>query len=230
MSVRWLPPTPLLMLGAVAVVIGLAILVSLGMTDGFDRAVGEAIRADAVHGLLSPLRVLTELGSTEGVTLMAIVAVALGVGLHRWREGLAAALTIALASIGTTLFKIGIARERPELLDPIVVEHGFSFPSGHSMLSMVAYGVLAVLISRSTLPRAARGAIIGPLLLVVLAVGVSRVWLGVHHPTDVIAGWLTGAVIVLAYARLTRSGSTAPGGEAADGDRAAPRSDPPGPG
>src|SRR5690606_21822181 len=115
------------------------------------------------------------------------------------------ALTIALASIANSLFKIGIARERPELLDPIVVEHGFSFPSGHSMLSMVAYGVLAVLVSRSALPRAARGAIIGLLLLVVLAVGVSRVWLGVHHPTDVIAGWITGGVIVLLYARLTRS-------------------------
>jgi membrane-associated phospholipid phosphatase len=67
------------------------------------------------------------------------------------------------------------------------------------------------------------------LALVILAVGLSRVWLGVHYPTDVLAGWTIGALVVLGFARISR-GWTAPAAEGAAADPAAPRSDPPGPG
>jgi undecaprenyl-diphosphatase len=84
-----------------------------------------------------------------------------------------------------------------------------------------------VLIWRSRLPDSAKLAFIGLVAVIVLAVGVSRVWLGVHHPTDVLAGWIVGAVIVLLYADLTRGVSREPAAAAVDVDRAAPRSDPP---
>ena len=118
----------------------------------------------------------------------------------------------------------------PDLLEPIVVEHGFSFPSGHAALSMVAYGVLGVLVMRSRLPIAVRRVIVVALGVLVLLIGLSRVWLGVHYPTDVLAGWTAGATIVLVYARLTRSVSPEPAAAAVDVDPAAQRSDPPAPG
>lgn len=226
------PPAPLawvLLLGVVIVVL-LAVAVSSGLSDPFDRAVIDVVRSEALRGLLTPMRLITELGSTEAVIAVAAVTLAVGVLIGPWLHGLAGAITIGLASIANQALKAFIARERPDLLEPIVVEHGFSFPSGHAALSMVAYGVLGVLVMRSRLPIGVRRLILGALAIVVLLVGVSRIWLGVHFPTDVLAGWTAGAVIVLVFARLSRSVSPEPAEAAVDADPAGPRSDPPAPG
>jgi hypothetical protein len=142
--------------GAVLFVIGLAVMVSVDLTDTFDASVIGLVRAPELVGVLAPLRSITELGSTAAVAAVAIVSALLGPLIGTWRSGLGGAMAITLASLGNSAFKIGIARERPSLLEPVIVEHGFSFPSGHSALGMVAYGVLAVVVSRSSLPRAAR--------------------------------------------------------------------------
>lgn len=216
--------------GGVALVIALAVGVSLDLTDGFDHAVIQAVRAPALQGILAPLGIITELGSTWAITVIAAVTLLVGVAIGPWRHGLIGAVTIGLASIANSSMKLAIARERPELLEPIIVERGFSFPSGHSALGMVAYGVLAVLVSRSRLPLDVRRAVISGLVVLIGLIGISRIWLGVHYPTDVLAGWAAGAVIVLAYATLTRRVSPAPAEVAVDADPAAPRSDPPAPG
>ena len=221
---------PILTVGGLGVVTLLAIAVTTGVSDGFDAAVIGVVRSDALDAPLSPLRWITELGSTGAVTLVAIVAIVLGVLIGPWLHGLAGAVTIALASLGNQWIKAFIARNRPDLLEPVLAERGFSFPSGHALLSMVAYGVLGVLVMRSRLPIAVRRGVVVTLGLVVLLVGLSRVWLGVHYPTDVLAGWTTGAVIVLVYARLTRSVSPEPAAAAVDADQAGQRSDPPAPG
>jgi undecaprenyl-diphosphatase len=215
-----------LAVGAAALVLGLAVLISADMTDGFDSALIGLVRAPELRDVLSPLRTITELGSTTAVTVAALLALLTGLALAEWRTGLAGAVTITLASIGNTALKVAIARQRPDALEPIVVEHGFSFPSGHSMLGMVAYGVLAVIVSRSQLPPLVRRVILFGLGAVVGLIGLSRIWLGVHYPTDVIAGWSAGAVVVLVYAAITR-GWPAPVEAAAGGDPAAPRFDPP---
>jgi len=216
--------------GGVALVIALAVGVSLDLTDGFDHAVIQAVRAPALQGILAPLGIITELGSTWAITVIAAVTLLVGVAIGPWRHGLIGAVTIGLASIANSSMKLAIARERPELLEPIIVERGFSFPSGHSALGMVAYGVLAVLVSRSRLPLDVRRAVISGLVVLIGLIGISRIWLGVHYPTDVLAGWAAGAVIVLAYATLTRRVSPAPAELAVDADQAAPRSDRPAPG
>ena len=221
------PPTLVLMAAGVALVIGLAVLISAELTGAFDQAVIDAVRSPALQGPLSPLRAITELGSTGGVVAVAAIAFAFAVAIGPWRHGLIAAVTILLASIINSAFKIAMRRERPELLDPLIVERGFSFPSGHSALGMVAYGILAVLVSRSRLPKPWRMAIIVALGALVALIGISRIWLGVHYPTDVIAGWAAGGVIVLAYAAITRRVSPEPAAEAVDADPAARRSDRP---
>ena len=218
---------PILAIGGVALVTLLAIAVTSGISDGLDAAVIGVVRSTALSGLLAPLRWITQLGSTGAVTVVAVIAIAVGVLIGPWLHGIAGAVTIGLASLGNEWFKTLIARHRPDLLEPVLVERGFSFPSGHSLLSMVAYGVLGVLVMRSRLPLGVRRGVVAVLAVVILLVGLSRVWLGVHYPTDVLAGWTAGAVIVLVYARLTRSVSPEPAAAAVDADPAAPRSDPP---
>lgn len=223
---------PLLALGigGVVMLIALAVMVSTDLTDTFDGTIIAAVRAAALHDLLAPLGVITELGSTWAVVVVALLTFAVGMAIGPWRHGAAGAFTIGVASVANSALKMVIARARPDALDPIVVERGFSFPSGHSALGMVAYGVLAVLISRSRLPLAVRWIVILALAVLIGLIGVSRVWLGVHYPTDVLAGWAAGGVIVLVYAAITRRVSPEPGEGAVDADQGAQRSGRPAPG
>lgn len=218
---------PILVAGGTGLVALLAVGVTSGISDPFDRSVIDVIRSQSLRGLLAPLRLITELGSTTAVTAVAFLTLLVGVLIGPWLHGVAGAVTIGLAALGNELFKDVIARARPDLLDPVVQERGFSFPSGHSALGMVAWGVLGVLVLRSRLPRSVRIGIVAGLAVVVFLIGVSRVWLGVHYPTDVLAGWTAGAVIVLVYARVTRRVSPEPAAVAVDADPAPPRSDPP---
>jgi undecaprenyl-diphosphatase len=218
---------PILALGGVGIVVLLALAVTSGASEAFDRSIIEVVRADGLHDLLSPLRAITELGSTAAVTVIAVLTLLVGILIGPWLHGVAGAVTIGLASLANQTLKAIIARARPDLLDPIVEERGFSFPSGHSALGMAAWGILGVLVMRSRLPLAVRRAIVALLAVVIFLIGLSRVWLGVHYPTDVLAGWTAGAVIVLLYARLTRRVSPEPAAAAVDAGPAARRSDPP---
>lgn len=219
--------TPLLSGGGVLVVLALAVLVSIDATDAIDRGLMDALLSGGRSGPLAILDPITELGSTGVVIGVAALALLVGVLVGPWRHGVIAAVVIGLTSLGVDIVKSVVARTRPEILEPVLVERGFSFPSGHATLSMTAYGILAVLVSRSRLPRAVR-AVAGVLAaVVILLVGISRVWLGVHFPSDVLAGWIAGAVVVLLYADLTRGVSREPAAAAVDADPAAPRSDPP---
>lgn len=216
---------PFIALGGIAIVVLLAVAVGTGMTDAFDQSLIDGLRTHGLHGLLSPLRWITELGSTGAITVVAAVTLLVGVLIGPWPHGLAGAITVGLASLGVERLKEIVARERPELLDPIVVERGFSFPSGHATLSMIAYGVLAVFVTRSRWPRGFRVAIVVGLVVVVFLVGISRIWLGAHHPTDVLGGWTAGAVVVLLFASLTRGVPKEPAAAAVGADPGAPRSD-----
>jgi undecaprenyl-diphosphatase len=218
---------PILALGGSGIVVLLALAVTGGVSDGFDRFLIEAVRADELRGPLSPLRQITDLGSTWMVTLVAIATLAVGVLIGPWLHGVIGAATIGLASLGNGALKALIARARPDLLEPIVAERGFSFPSGHAAMGMVAWGILGVLVWRSRLPLGIRRGVVAALGVVIFLVGLSRVWLGVHYPTDVLAGWTAGAVIVLLFARLTRRVSPEPAAEGVRADPAARRSDRP---
>lgn len=216
MRTRAEPFTLLLTVGGIGLVVALAVLVSTGLSDPVDAGLASAVRSPELSSLLAPLRQITELGSTWAVVIVAVLTLALALAIGPWLHGVAGALTMVLASLLNSSLKLAIARERPELLEPLIEERGFSFPSGHAALGMVAYGILAVVIGRSRLPRAVRAVLIGTLLVLVLLIGLSRVWLGVHYPSDVLAGWIAGAVIVLLYRSLTRMVSREPAEAAID--------------
>ena len=115
---------------------------------------------------------------------------------RRWVDAvfLAAALLAPVINIG---LKELVARARPDPALALVQESGFSFPSGHAVFAAAFFGALIVLTGRWSVLRersGLRGALRGTLLLLILAVGASRVYLGAHWPSDVIAGFLSGGI------------------------------------
>jgi undecaprenyl-diphosphatase len=159
-------------------------------------------------------RDLTALGGVAVLSL-AIVGTA-GYFLLGRRIGSALFL---LASAGSgmalsTLAKGYFARERPDLVAHGSLVETTSFPSGHSLMAAVVYLTLGVLIARSLPKRRLKAYVLSMAALLAMLVGISRVYLGVHWPTDVLAGWIIGAAwaaLCLLIARvLARRGHVEP--------------------
>ena len=111
----------------------------------------------------------------------------------RWRDG----LFVAVATGGSALLNIAtkrlFARDRPSLWDSIAPEATYSFPSGHAMGSMTLAAVLILL----AWPTRARWWVIAAMAVFVPMVGLSRVYLGVHYPSDILAGWAAASIWVV---------------------------------
>ena len=138
--------------------------------------------------------VASRLGYEWGVVPFDLLLVLALAAMRKLREGLFAGVALA----GSALLNLGakqlFARDRPSLWESIVPESSFSFPSGHAMGSMTLAMVL-VLLSWHT-PH--RWRVAAPMAGFVLAVGLSRVYLGVHYPSDIMAGWAAACAWVAA--------------------------------
>ena len=134
-------------------------------------------------------------GVVTGLIVLIVVSFCVLAGHKRY------ALLVLACSVGTGLImwmlKGFFERERPTVVTHIDPPGGTSFPSGHSMISAALYLTLAALIARTLEQRRLKVFVIAVGALLTMMVGVSRMYLGVHYPTDVIAGWTAGAVWAL---------------------------------
>jgi undecaprenyl-diphosphatase len=144
------------------------------------------------HWLVSTARDVTALGSVVVLTTTVILVA----GFLAFTRRFAASLFVLAASTGglvlNNVLKAIFGRERPDETLHLVEIDSLSFPSGHAMLSATIYLTLAVLLTRLADRRREKSYLLGAALLLSFAVGLSRVYLGVHYPTDVIAGWAAG--------------------------------------
>jgi undecaprenyl-diphosphatase len=134
--------------------------------------------------------VLTSLGSWEAMTILTVVVAIVLIGLRERRQALVWVATIWLNAKCVDGLKQIYDRPRPEFLEPIVLEASRSFPSGHAAGMAAATGLLAYLLIRGT--RRLGWVLLGPLFGVALLVGWTRIYLGAHWLSDVIAGWVFG--------------------------------------
>lgn len=143
------------------------------------------------------VRDITALGSTVVLTF-AVAAVAGYLWIKdRPQKAVFLIASVALGALVNRVLKFGFARPRPD-----VVEHGAyvsteSFPSGHSANSAIVYLLLGMMLARVETSYPAKVFIFAMCALITLAVGLSRIYLGVHWPTDVLAGWAVGSCWVL---------------------------------
>jgi undecaprenyl-diphosphatase len=168
----------------------LAALVTSGSASQFDQTVRGAIHACASLRLTFAMRGLTHLGSS-------IFWVPVGIFLA-WRLAARgqrqAAVLLALAALGGEAWQQGLKllfrRPRPEAFFGLAEPETYSFPSGHSMASGCFYGSLAMIAAAQARSGARRRAIWAGAAALIGVVGFSRIYLGVHYPTDVLGGYL----------------------------------------
>ncbi|WP_437927371.1 phosphatase PAP2 family protein [Sorangium sp. So ce291] len=159
-----------------------------------DLALARALHASSSSAGVAALRAFTFLGSGAALTVVAIVVAALL--LRRRHRVLAIGWLIALAGGGLLnwALKALFARQRPTFADPLAVAAGWSFPSGHSMGTFITFGMLSYLGLLFVRTPRARLLLVAFALSWTVAMGFSRMYLGVHYLSDVLAGFAAGSV------------------------------------
>jgi len=175
--------------------VALAAAVSTGYTAAFDQSIRLAVHAHSSPALTAAFRFLTLFGETGVLVWLSMAATALLAAL-RWKF---AALWFAISMLGAYALDMALKNSfhRPR---PLVSFFGtpfpgsYSFPSGHALFAVCWFGTLALLIAPRLRPRAARIALWTGAAPLAFAIGYSRIYLGVHYPTDVLAGFAAGVV------------------------------------
>ncbi len=172
-----------------------------GDADAFDRAV--ALR---VHDAHTPALNALMVGATYLASLWVIVPAVTLVSAYAWRLGhhrLAVVLAAgwAVAELLNLALKLMFLRPRPGIFAEITLPSTPSFPSGHAMRSLAIYGAIAAVLC-ALHPRLRRF-IVPAVAVLVLTIGLSRVYLGVHWPSDVLAGYAVGAILLAVTVHLT---------------------------
>jgi undecaprenyl-diphosphatase len=211
---RWLrfqslPVAPLAALAA-ALLAWIFIVVGSEMSEGetlaFDMAILRAMQT-LRHGhpwVAAIMRDLSGLGSTFVMTLCTTITAGYLVLVSARR--MAGLVTIAILSgaVGISLLKATFARVRPDVAFAELVAPGMSFPSGHAGMSAIVFLTLGALLASTRRRAVERAYILGVAALMTLLIGLSRIALGVHWATDVLAGWAFGFGWALAWMLLAR--------------------------
>jgi undecaprenyl-diphosphatase len=203
--IEWLPLAELLLVGvAVWVFAEVTDEVAEGDLQAFDRSVMMAFRhGDDAGDPLGPrwfeelMRDVTALGSAGVLGILTLAASG-----YLWLQGKrSAVLYVLVAVLGaqgiSSTLKVVFGRPRPDLFPHGVQVYTASFPSGHSVMSAATFLTLGVMLARYQKLKRLRVYLVLLAIFLAVAVGISRVYLGVHWPTDVVAGWAVGAAWAL---------------------------------
>lgn len=149
---------------------------------------------------------ITALGGHTVLVLLVLAAAGVLTLARRRADALWLIGTTAGAMLLNHVLKAAIARARPDLVDHLVVVVSPSFPSGHALMSAAVYLTLAVLLgSEEGVSATVRRGLLWLAVTLVLLIGLSRVYLGVHWPSDVLGGWALGSLWAWGWVRLRRA-------------------------
>ncbi len=167
----------------------------------FDARVSDIFFAARSEWLTPIMQGVTHLGDVWFVAAALASVIFFLFFLGKRQEGIAAGIAVFVAYVSSFVFKDTLARPRPEGHE-LIVQGGFSFPSGHAIVALAFYGILVYFLCKH-LPRKSHKALVvvcGG--LVIGGIGVSRVYLGVHWPSDILGGYVLGGVWLAALIAL----------------------------
>jgi membrane-associated phospholipid phosphatase len=167
----------------------------------FDLAVVNAIHAHT-SPILIPVMLVLSIAGSQVPTLVTAILVPYFVWKRRWYDLALLVFAMGGAELANMSIKSLFHRVRPSFTDPITSAGGFSFPSGHAMGSMVFYGLFAYWLWHYNPTKTPRVLVSVTFPVIVVLVGFSRIYLGVHYPSDVVGGYAAG----LAWLALTITG------------------------
>ena len=182
---------------ATFVVLGLT--AQAGAAAGFDDAILRQVYLTIAPNATAVMEWLTDLGTVLVCgTATAVLAFAW------WRVGAWPNAVVMALAFGSTLVVVYVAKllfalPRPDLWPPLTLAEGFGYPSGHTALATVTYGLGALLALTVQRPLPYRLLVVAIGCTLALLVGVSRIYLGVHYPTDVVGGLLLGCALIAAW-------------------------------
>lgn len=186
--------------GALFAFFRLASEIMEGETFALDRWLLQALRSaadPAVPAGPAWLRLamvdITALGGVSVLTLLTVIAAGYLIAARKPATAAFLVASVSGGAVASTLLKMGFARPRPDLVGHLVEVHTMSFPSGHALNSAVTYLTLGALLARAEDDRWVRVYLMTVAVALTLIIGTSRVYLGVHWPSDVLAGWCVGS-------------------------------------
>jgi membrane-associated phospholipid phosphatase len=161
--------------------------------EAFDSAVYSGVSNFMTPSVTEFMKGITFLGGVQWISILTAIAVILFLVFKKYSLGLYVLFTVALGGGFNWLLKEYFKRQRPAI-EALVEQGGYSFPSGHSMGSFIFYGALAFAVFRlydHTWSKVLGAAV---LLFLVFLIGISRIYLGVHYPSDILGGFSAGGV------------------------------------
>lgn len=181
--------------------------IRLETISSFDEPIVDFIQGAETPWLTTIMRMFTDIGSTTAVIILGIIA--LGLLLVRKHRAQAVLFVVALAGTGilNQTLKFIFKRQRPDI-NRLIDIGGYSFPSGHTMIAFSLYTILGYILWRNLKNSWSRLGIMLLAVFMIIMIAISRIYLGVHYPSDIVGGFLASSVflflIIAMYQRFQR--------------------------
>lgn len=176
------------------------VLLLTGYMSNIDSLIYEFIFSFNNSILTDIFKLISFIASTKMIVLYNIIIVIVMI-IRKSNKLLLVPIASSISAIVNNLIKVIVARERPGI-NPLVIETTYSFPSGHSMISILFFGTLLYILNRDNYKYKRVFNIIIPIYI--LSVGISRIYLGVHYFSDCITGYLIALIILLLLTNIRR--------------------------
>ena len=187
-----------LLFGSIGLFLLLTLFVALKLTTPIDTTFSKWVVQLHNPVFTAFFRFITDFGYVQ---ILLILLVIILIVFHKYRFAYILPIHVTISVIFNMILKNIFARPRPEMIR-LIDEAGFSFPSGHAMVTMVAYGYLIYVVHHYIQQKWLRYSLIAFLVFIIVSVGFSRIYLGVHYLTDVLAGYSISLFYLLVVTKM----------------------------